>query len=186
MVRRVAFAVPGDLATPTGGYAYDRRMIAELEKLGWTVEVIDLGDGFPWPGDDTKATARRLLLAVPEGQTIIIDGLALGVLPEAAHDLRARNPLVALVHHPLALETGLSAAKARDLRASERSALSAVRRVIDDQHRDRARLTADYAVAVRASHGRAARQRSGAGGEWERRWYRSLALGRGRRAAQGL
>ena len=147
MVSRVAFAVPGDLATPTGGYAYDRRMIAELEKLGWSVEVIDLGNGFPSPDDETKATARRLLLAVPAGQIIIIDGLALGVLPEAAHDLRARNPLVALVHHPLALETGLSAARAKELRASERSALSAVRRAITTSTATARELTANYAIA---------------------------------------
>ncbi len=147
MVRRVAFAVPGDLATPTGGYAYDRRMIAELEKLGWSVEVIDLGNGFPWPDDETRTTAHRRLLAVAQGQTIIVDGLALGVLPEAAHDLRPRNPVVALVHHPLALETGLPAAKAKDLRASERSALAAVRRVIVTSTATARELIANYAVA---------------------------------------
>ena len=30
----VVFAVPGDLDTPTGGYAYDKRMINELRELG--------------------------------------------------------------------------------------------------------------------------------------------------------
>ena len=46
-MKRFAFAVPGDLSIPTGGYAYDRRMIAELGRLGWQIDVIDLGDGFP-------------------------------------------------------------------------------------------------------------------------------------------
>ena len=112
MVKRVAFAVPGDLATPTGGYAYDRRMIAELQKLGWQVDVVGLGEGFPRPGRGRQGSgARRSSPAVPKNCPIVIDGLALGVLPEAAKELRERNPLLALVHHPLALETGLRAGR---------------------------------------------------------------------------
>ena len=43
-MKPLAFAVPGDLDTPTGGFAYDKRMIAELRRLGWDVEGIDLGN----------------------------------------------------------------------------------------------------------------------------------------------
>ena len=57
-MKRVAFAVPGDLAALTGGYAYDRRMITELQRLGWQVDVIGLGDGFPHPDAATKSAAR--------------------------------------------------------------------------------------------------------------------------------
>ena len=35
----VVFAIPGSLDTPTGGYAYDKRMIAELSELGWRPQV---------------------------------------------------------------------------------------------------------------------------------------------------
>lgn len=146
MVRRIAFAVPGDLATPTGGYAYDRRMIAELEKLGWQVDVVDLGAGFPWPDDEQKKSALALLLAVPAGRMIVIDGLALGVLPDAASQLRSRNSLIALVHHPLALESGLTAQQFDTMRISERAALAAVRRVIVTSAATARQLIADYGV----------------------------------------
>ena len=56
--------------------------------------------------------AQAQLLATPAGRAIVVDGLALGVLPEAASQLAGRNPLLALVHHPLALEAGLSGEQA--------------------------------------------------------------------------
>ncbi len=146
MVKRLAFAVPGDLATPTGGYAYDRRMILELKTLGWNIDVIDLGDGFPRVDAKTRAAALTKLAAIPQRCPIVIDGLAFGVLPEAAASLHARNPLIALVHQPLALESGLSNAESETFRASERSALALAHRVIVTSAATARLLAADYDV----------------------------------------
>jgi glycosyltransferase involved in cell wall biosynthesis len=148
VVKRFAFAVPGDLATPTGGYGYDRRMMAELGELGWQVELINLGEGFPWPDAATRAEAEARLLAVPSGRMIVVDGLALGVLPEAAARLAGRNPLMALVHHPLALEWGLSAKQAEAFRASERLALASVQGVVVTSPATARLVASDYAVAA--------------------------------------
>jgi len=76
------FAVPGDLNIPTGGYAYDKRMVAELRELGWRPEVLNLGEGFPRPSALTRAAANAQLHDVSKGRPVVIDGLAFGVLPE--------------------------------------------------------------------------------------------------------
>ena len=146
MVRRVAFAVPGALATPTGGYAYDRRMITELERLGWKVDIVNLGEGFPRPSQEQRKMAQERLISLAAGCPIVIDGLAYGVLPEVALQLCPRHPLIALVHHPLALESGLSAAQVDEFRASERAALAAARRVVVTSATTAQLLAADYGV----------------------------------------
>jgi glycosyltransferase involved in cell wall biosynthesis len=147
VVKEVVFAVPGDLATPTGGYAYDRRIIAELPAFGWHVDIVALGDGFPRPTMAARAAACARLEALPRGGAIVIDGLAFGVLPDAAEVLRASHSLVALVHHPLALESGLSAGESASLHASEQAALDCAHRVVTTSAATARLLAADYGVA---------------------------------------
>jgi glycosyltransferase involved in cell wall biosynthesis len=146
VVRRAAFAVPGDLATLTGGYAYDRRMIAELQNLGWTIDVVALGDGFPWPSQQTRIAALSTLSSLPGDAPIVVDGLALGALPEAAARLRSGRRLVALIHHPLAREFGLSAEQIAMLHDSERTALACAARVVATSETTARHLISDYAV----------------------------------------
>jgi len=137
--------VPGDLATPTGGYRYDRRIIQELRRLGWQVDILDLGDGFPFPSGVQRAMALVILSAVPRGCPIVLDGLAFGVLPEAGR-LQSRTPLIALVHQPLALEAGLDTAQADLFRESECAALATAARVVVTSEATRRILIADYSV----------------------------------------
>jgi len=145
-----AFAVPGRLDQPTGGYAYDRRVIAELRRRGCDIDIVDLGEGFPRPTGATTREALTRLMQVPVGRPIVIDGLALGVLPEAAAVLRTTHPVIALVHHPLALEAGLTREQAQVLRASERAALAAARHVVVTSAATARLLAADYGVVQRA------------------------------------
>jgi glycosyltransferase involved in cell wall biosynthesis len=145
-VKRLAFAIPGDPATLTGGYAYDRRIIGELQRRGWTVDLAGLGEGFPWPDATQHAAATMQLRALPGDWPVVIDGLAFGVLPEAARALAARRSVVALVHHPLALEGGLTDDEVTRLAASERVALAAATRVIATSRTTADLLRRDYAV----------------------------------------
>ncbi len=143
---RLVFAYPGDLDTPTGGYGYARRIIAGLRTLGWQVEALSLGDGFPKADSSARARAGALLAAVPCGVPLVIDGLALGVLPDEAEALARSRPFIALVHHPLALETGLDACQQAALRASETRSLAAARAVIASSPATADGLVRDFGV----------------------------------------
>jgi glycosyltransferase involved in cell wall biosynthesis len=128
--RTLQFVVPGDLSAATGGYHYDRRIIEGLRALGWRVAVHALDSSFPFPTPDALAHARTVFEALPDDALVAIDGLALGAMPEIVAAHASRVSLVALIHHPLALESGLAPALAEQLRHSETSALRSMRHVI--------------------------------------------------------
>ncbi len=144
--RRLRFAVPGDLDQLTGGYRYDKRLIGELGALGWSVTHLTWPGSFPRPTAADLQMAANDLAACPAGALALIDGLAFGVMPEILAKEADRLRLVALVHHPLARESGLSAGERDRLIVLERRALSAARAVIVTSQTTAATLAADYEV----------------------------------------
>jgi glycosyltransferase involved in cell wall biosynthesis len=124
------FLVPGDLQSATGGYGYDRRIIAGLQQLGWRVNVGMLDGSFPFPTASARGQAEAVFSRVPDEALVMVDGLAFGAMPEVAARHAERLRLVALVHHPLALETGLSREAASLLEESERASLRSARHVV--------------------------------------------------------
>lgn len=81
------FLIPGDPDRRTGGTIYDRRIMAGLEHLGWRIELHSLDAAFPMPTPAARHEAHAVLAALPDQALTIIDGLALGAMPEvvAAH-----------------------------------------------------------------------------------------------------
>ncbi len=130
MKKRLTFAYPGNLELKTGGYGYDREIIKGLRDLGWDIDLLALGDGFPSPSAQTLKEAGDRLSALEDGALVIVDGLAFGVMDDWARQEAERLRIIALVHHPLALETGLSEEQQLPLRISETAALAATRHVV--------------------------------------------------------
>jgi glycosyltransferase involved in cell wall biosynthesis len=141
-----AFAIPGDLDQPTGGYAYDRRVLALLGHFGVAVRHLALPGSFPHPTPEDLVVSEGVLTALGREGVLLVDGLAYGALP--ARLIRAiRPPIVALVHHPLGFEAGLSPARQAELLASERAALALAQRVLTTSATTARALAADFAVA---------------------------------------
>ncbi len=126
---RAVFAIPGDIDLPTGGYSYDRRVLALLARHGVEARHLALPGSFPRPSAQDLATTQALLAAVDPDDVVLIDGLAWGAMPV---DLAASlgGGIVALCHHPLGLETGLAKPQADALIANETTNLALAAKIV--------------------------------------------------------
>ena len=142
---RCVFAVPGDLATPTGGYVYARKILLLLaEKL--RIEVCPLPAGFPLASKaELREAAVSLAARDAPGTVFFIDGLAYGALPLSAIQALKR-PIVALVHHPLGLEEGLTPSEKAHLLKAEDEALALARHIVVPSHGTVRELTRLFGV----------------------------------------
>jgi glycosyltransferase involved in cell wall biosynthesis len=122
--------LPGDPYTQTGGYIYDRRLADGLGRLGWRVAVHSLDSSFPRPTAAALRQARGMLAGISAGSVVVVDGLALAGLSKVLQAQAKRLALVGLVHHPLALETGLDGRSAGILREAERASFAVVNLVV--------------------------------------------------------
>jgi glycosyltransferase involved in cell wall biosynthesis len=139
------FAIPGNIELPTGGYAYDRRVLALLPHAGVAIRHLQLPGSFPAPTAADLADADRQLSAIAPDVAVLIDGLAYGAMP-ADLVARIRGPIIALVHHPLCLEAGLEPLRRRQLQDLETAALACARKVVVTSPTTARTLMVDFAV----------------------------------------
>ncbi|MGW0823259.1 glycosyltransferase family 4 protein [Streptomyces sp. NPDC002845] len=145
-LRSVHFVMPGgvdDLATPSGGNAYDRRICLDLAGFGWQVRKHLLDGSWPRPAEAARAELARTLRELPDGTVVLLDGLVACGVPEIIVPEAERLSLAVLVHLPLGDETGLEPQVAAELDAKERATLRAVSAVV---------ATSDWAVRRLVSH----------------------------------
>ena len=146
----VWFAIPGDLATLTGGYAYARRLIKALPSAGWTPHHLALPARFPAPDKEDLVNTRNIFSTVPRSAAVLVDGLAFGALaPDMLMKMRTDFDFrfTALVHHPLADETGLGESDIIKFKDSERAALAVAQSVVVTSRHTLETLADGYGVA---------------------------------------
>jgi glycosyltransferase involved in cell wall biosynthesis len=126
----VTVVVPADVDAPTGGNVYDRRVSAALSELGWHVSVREVAGAWPTPGESGRRALDEVLADLPDGTTVLGDGLVLNGLPDVVLPHAERLRLVALVHLPLADETDLDEVEAKRRGEAESGTLALCRAVV--------------------------------------------------------
>ncbi|MGE3332452.1 MAG: glycosyltransferase family 4 protein [Rhodospirillaceae bacterium] len=147
----VWFAIPGDPETLTGGYVYARRLKDALPAAGWTVRLLSWPASFPYPAPEDLQAVRASLTALPPSATVLIDGLAYGAVPRSILD-GLNLHIVALVHHPLARESGIAPADAAHFEKTERAALTLAERVVVTSPATAQTLAQDFGVPPSKLH----------------------------------
>lgn len=148
----LTFVVPGSLDQVTGGYLFDRRVVEGLRRRGRPVAVVELpGDIFPGADAAALAAGEALLAGLADDAALVFEGLALPALAPGFAAAARRLRIVAFVHHPLAIETGLAPAEAAALAALERSLLPLARGVLCPSARTAAAMVAYGVPASRVA-----------------------------------
>ena len=143
----VALLAPAPWDTLSGGYIYDRAIVAGLRDAGHRVDVHEIHGRHPLPDAAAHTSAAEHLDAVPHDAVIVIDGLCLPAFAPLASRLAARGA-VGLVHHPTAFETGRDEASRETLQRIECALLPTLRRVVVTSEDTAQRLTAQFGVAA--------------------------------------
>ncbi len=94
------------------------------------MDVVSLDGSYPFPSPRAREQSAQALASLTDGTLVLADGLAFGAMALEAEREHDRLRFVALVHHPLATETGLTREQARLLFESERRALACARGVV--------------------------------------------------------
>jgi glycosyltransferase involved in cell wall biosynthesis len=139
-----------DPGQPTGGNIYDRRVCAGLAEAGWDVLITTVAPAWPVPGPGARAALARIVSAIPDGETVLIDGLIAS--PAAAQLLphTGRLRMTVLLHMPLA--TALDVPPDASARRSERAVLRAATGVVVTSEWSRQQVLARYAIPAQRVH----------------------------------
>ena len=130
-----------DLARPSGGNTYDRRVCDLLAALGWIVREHAVRDA---------AALARAVRRIPDGAVVLLDGLIASTAPEALVPQARRLKQVVLVHMPLGHRPPDDEASA--VRAREREVLEAATAVVTTSAWSRRRLGELYALPAERVH----------------------------------
>jgi glycosyltransferase involved in cell wall biosynthesis len=129
-MKNLHFIIPGDINTLTGGYVYDKMILEGLRRKGYNVSLHELTSDFPFPAPESISQCNQVFNTIPAGNPILIDSLIFGSIPDILKDQRIKNPLVAIIHLPLAKNPNYSPSIQAQLARQEKIAFQYADKVV--------------------------------------------------------
>ncbi len=134
-----------DPARPSGGNAYDRRVLDGLRDSGWTVQEHHVAGDWPRPDAAALAGLAASVAEIPTGAVLLVDGLVASCSADVLVAEAGRVRLVVLVHLPLEVADPAAAPE-------EGRVLRSAAAVLTTSEWTRRRLIEEYALADDTVH----------------------------------